>query len=150
MYSLALTWSDEWSDRLDPINRLVFSSSIGYCLERVEQYVPVPQRCFKCQKYVHHREASRGRQTCSKCGEKDPDHVVEDCLKEIRCPNCRQDHTAYARSCNVYKKEKEILEVEHKRNVTFWDAKKIVGNYMGESSYANVTQGAHRTNEDKK
>ena len=45
-------------------------------------------RCFKCQKYGHHREACRRRQICAKCGEKDPDHLEEDCLKEIRCANC--------------------------------------------------------------
>ena len=67
---------------------------IGYCLEKVEQYVPAPLRYFKCQKFRHHREACRGRQTCSKCGEKDPDHAEEDCLKEIRCANCQQDHPA--------------------------------------------------------
>ena len=33
---------------------------IGYCVEMVEQYVPAPQRCFKCQKYGHHREACGG------------------------------------------------------------------------------------------
>ena len=33
---------------------------IGYCLERVEQYVPAPLRCFKYQKFGHHREACRG------------------------------------------------------------------------------------------
>ena len=58
---------------------------IGYCLEIVEQYVPASLSCFKCQKFGHHREACRGRQTCSKCGKKDPDHAEEDCLKEIRC-----------------------------------------------------------------
>ena len=46
---------------------------------------------------------------CAKCGEKDPDHIEGDCLKEIRCANNWQDHPAYARSCDVYKKEKEIL-----------------------------------------
>ena len=75
--------------------------------KRVELYVRAPLRCFKCQKYGHHRETCRGRQTCAKCGEKDQDHVEEDCLKEISCANCRQDHPAYARSCVVYKKEKE-------------------------------------------
>ena len=43
--------------------------------------------------------------------------MVEDCLKEIKCSICQQDHSAYARSCDVYKKEKEIHEVKHKRNV---------------------------------
>ena len=88
---------------------------ISYCLERVEQYVPAPLRCFICQKFWHHREACRGRQTCSKCSEKDPDYAEEDCLKEIRCANCQQDHPAYARTCTVDQKEKEIIEVKHKR-----------------------------------
>ena len=123
---------------------------IGYCLERVEQYVPAPLRCFKCQKFGHHREACRGRQTCSKCGEKDPDHAEEDCLKETRCANCQLDHLAYARTCTVYQKEKEIIEVKHKRNVSFLKARRIVGSYMGESSYASVARKADRTNDDSK
>ena len=65
--------------------------------------------------------------TGAKCMEKNPDHMKEDCLKEIECANCRQDHPAYARSCDVYKKEKEILEVKHKRTVSFLEARKIVG-----------------------
>ena len=125
-------------------------AKIGYCLERVEQYVPAPLGCFKCQKFWHHREACRGRQTCSKCGEKDPDHAEEDCLKEIRCANCQQDHPAYARTCTVYQKEKEIIEVKHKRNVSFLEAWRIVGSYMEESSYATVARRADRTNDDTK
>ena len=120
---------------------------IGHCLERVEQYVPAPWRCFKCQKFGHHREACRGRQTCSKCSEKDPDHAEEDCLKETRCANCQQDHSAYARTCTVYQKEKEI-EVKIKRNVSFLEAWKIVGSYMEESSYAPVARKVDRTNDD--
>ena len=111
---------------------------MGYCLERVEQYVPVPLRCFKYQKYGHHREACRGRQTCAKCGEKDHDHVEEDYMKEITCANCRQDNPAYPRSWAVYQKEKEIIEVKHKRKVSFLKARRIVESYMGESSYASV------------
>ena len=30
---------------------------IGNCLERVEEYAPALLRCFKCQKFGHHREA---------------------------------------------------------------------------------------------
>ena len=99
---------------------------------RIEQYVPAPLRCFKCQKFGHHREACRGRQTCSKCGKKDPDHAEEDCLKETRCANCQLDHPVYARTCTVYQKEKEIIEVKHKRNVSFLGARRIIGSYMGE------------------
>ena len=70
----------------------------------------------------------------------------EDCLKEIT--NCLQDHLAYTRSCAVY--QKEITEVKHKRNVSFLEARSIVGSYMGESSYISVARRADRTNDDNK
>ena len=76
--------------------------------------------------------------------------MEEYCLKEIRCTNCQQDHPADARSCIVYKKEKEIIEVKNMRNVSFLEARRIVRSYMGESSYASVAQRADRTNEDNK
>ena len=34
---------------------------IGYCFQKVEQYVPLPLRCFKCQKYEQHRNACQER-----------------------------------------------------------------------------------------
>ena len=89
--------------------------------------------CFKCQKYGHHMKACRGQQTCAKCGEKDLDHMAEDCLKEIRCSNCQQGHPAYARSCDIDKKEKEILEVKPKTSVSFQKARKTEGFFMREN-----------------
>ena len=114
---------------------------IGYCLERVEQYVSALLKCFKCQKYGHHSEACRGRQTCAKCSENDPDHGREDFLKEIRCANCRQDHPTYSTSYVVYKERNEITEVKNKKNVFFLKARRIVENYMGENNYASVAGG---------
>ena len=127
------------SNQLHTLNEV----KIAYCLERVEQYVAAPLMCFKCKKYGYHREACWGRQTCAHCGEKNPDHAVEDRLKQIRSANCRQDHPAYARSCDVSKKEKEILEVKHKRKVSDLEAREIVGVNMGENSYTSVARRAY-------
>ena len=85
--------------------------------------------------------------TCAKCGEKDPDHMKEDCLKETRRANCRQNHPVYARSCEAYKK-KEILQLKHKRNVSFLEARKIVGTYMGENIYVSFTWTEDTINQD--
>ena len=60
--------------------------------------------------------------------------MEEDCLKEIRCPSCQPDHPANSRSWNKYKKEKEILEVKHKKNMPFLKTRKIVWSYMGENT----------------
>ena len=59
--------------------------------------------------------------------------MAKDCLKEIRCSNRQQGHPAYARSCDIDKKEKEILEVIPKMNVSFQKARKTVGSFMGEN-----------------
>ena len=48
------------------------------------------------------------------------------------------------------KKKKEIIEVKHKRNFSFLEARRIVGSYMGESSYTSVAQRVDRTNDDYK
>ena len=41
---------------------------IGYYLEKVEQYIPIPLRCFKCQKYGNYLERCRGHLTCGRWG----------------------------------------------------------------------------------
>ena len=46
-------------------------------------------------------------------------------------------------------KEKEILEVKHKKNVCFLEAKKIWGSYMGKRIYTSVARRAD-TPKDKK
>ena len=94
----------------------------------------------------HHGEACRVWPTCAKCREKDPNYMKEGCLKEIWGATCWQDHLAYARSCDVYKKEKEILEVKHWRNLSFLEAKKIVG----ENSFTSVSRRSDTINQENK
>ena len=53
---------------------------------------------------------------------KPAENDMEDCIKEMS-----KNHPAYTRSCDVYKKEKEILEVKHKRNVSFLETGKLLG-----------------------
>ena len=64
--------------------------------------------------------------------------------------NCRQNHSDYARSCKTYKKEKEIIEVKHKRSMSFQKSRKIVGTYMGENSYASVARREDTVNQDNR
>ena len=33
---------------------------IGYCIEKIEKCIPKVLRCFKCQKYGHHKQICRG------------------------------------------------------------------------------------------
>ena len=77
---------------------------VSRCLYNKSHY---HSAALKVKKYGLQREC----QTCAQCNEKDLDHIVEDCLKKIRYPYCRQDNKADSRSYNVYRKAKEILEV---------------------------------------
>ena len=86
---------------------------IGYTIERVEQYIPAPLRCFKYQKSGHHKKMCRGQQVCGKCGECDPDYIENEC-KNIKCANCYEEHPAFSRICGIYKKEKECLSSTQK------------------------------------
>ena len=45
---------------------------------------------------------------------------------------------------------KQFSLEKHKRNVSFLEARKIVGSYMGENSYASVARRPERTKEDNK
>ena len=60
----------------------------------------------KCQKYGHNTKVFRGRLTFTKCSEKDLDHLEEEWPNEKKCQDCRQDHQAYSRSCDIDKKRK--------------------------------------------
>lgn len=73
---------------------------VGYTMERVEQFVPNPLRCYKCQKYGHHEDTCRGREVCvgGKCGQKDPDPHMNECEFPNKCANCGGEHPVYARS----------------------------------------------------
>ena len=120
---------------------------IGYIIKRVEQYIPAPLRCFKCQKFGHQKEICRGGQVCGKCGKRDPDHMENEC-KSIKCANCHEEHPAFSRSCAIYKKEKEIMFNKHTKNIPFPEARKIVESYMGTKTYANVAQKVNQPHQD--
>ena len=71
---------------------------------------------------------------------KKTDNTEEECSNETQCLNRQQNYPTSSKSCDIYKRESEILKVKHKRNVTFLEARIIVGSYMGENTYASMTQ----------
>ena len=54
----------------------------------------------------------------------------------------RKNCPAFSRTCNIHNREKEITEVKYRRNIAFWEARKIVQCYMKDNTYANVKQNA--------
>lgn len=120
---------------------------IGYINEKVEPYIPSPLRCYKCQKYGHHREACRGHETCGKCGLREPSHTESECPNEAKCPNCLENHPAFSKTCKIYKKEKEITEMKYKENISFPEARKRVNSNKNINTYAEITKNPPQTNQ---
>ena len=45
---------------------------------------------------------------------KGPDHMEEDYPNEIKRPNCQENHPSFSKSCDIYKREMEIVETSIK------------------------------------
>ena len=80
---------------------------IGYINEKIEQYIPNPLRCFKCQKFGHHGSICNGHTICGKYRKREQNHTTIDCKFNI-CANCGEDHPSYTRTCPVWKKKKKF------------------------------------------
>ena len=73
---------------------------------------------------------------------------MENECKSIKCANCHEEHPVFSRSCAIYKKEKEIMLIQHTKNIPFSEARKIVESYMGTKTYANVAQKVNQPPRD--
>ena len=112
---------------------------LGYTMERVKQFIPNPLCCYNYQKYSHHEDNYRSRQVCGKCSQQDPDHHIDNCNNPYRCANCGGDHPIYARSCENWKLEKEILGIKHRNIISYNEAwKMIVGSKT--TTYSQAVQ----------
>ena len=111
----------------------------GYLKLPVRPYIPNPRRCFKCQRFGHASQSCRGQLTCARCGT--TGHSADDdCNAEVHCANCDGDHAAYSRSCTAWKKEKEIITIKFKHNISFREARHRVSPYFPRKSFAEVVQ----------
>ena len=111
---------------------------MGFERVKVQLYMPQPLRCFKCQRFGHHRENCKGDEVCDRCGQ--PDHNDSSCNNPVKCVNCCEKHTAFSKDCHVWQKEKEIQKVRTEQNISFPEAGKIVEgkNNIPTRSFASV------------
>ena len=95
---------------------------IGYKTYKAKPYVPLPTRCWRCQRFDHTESTCRGEITCPRCAER---HKFEDCPgTKICCANCKMQHSAAYRLCPEFLKRKEITELKTKYKITYSEAAK--------------------------
>jgi hypothetical protein len=69
---------------------------LAYIKTNVEDYVPNPLRCFKCQLFGHHKDRCSKAAVCSNCGQS---HSENPYPNPPFCINCKENHPASDRKC---------------------------------------------------
>lgn len=110
-------------------------------VERVRPYIPLPRRCFKCQKYGHSGAKCRKLvPVCTRCGgDVGEGHDPATCQLPISCVHCNEPHYVTSKTCPRYLMEKEVLTIKTKEHLTFSEARaKAILNIQPHASYASV------------
>ena len=114
------------------------SLKIFYRIVPVDMYVPNPQRCFNCQRFGHHESncpVDIGS-VCEKCGTGGHDHHTSSCKNKPKCVNCGKEHLSRSNTCEIWKKEKEIMKIKATKNVTYLEAKKLFETQSSELDFS--------------
>ena len=113
------------------------SIKIAYFNVPVEPYVPNPLRCFRCQRFGHHKDKCRCKPVCARCGGEG--HEADGCVKDPSCVNCKGNHFASDKNCPKWISEKEIQQLRFKNNIPYPEARKMVEARMPSGqSYASI------------
>ncbi|GFO24244.1 RNA-directed DNA polymerase from mobile element jockey [Plakobranchus ocellatus] len=108
-------------DSPKPPNRIC----AGYLTLDVRPYVPLPMRCYKCQRYGHGKDrCKKPAAVCVRFGK--GGHVERDCSADPHCVNCRGDHAASSKTCPKFLLEQGILRYKAENGGTFQQARKAV------------------------
>ena len=103
--------------------------TICYEIFPVEQYIPNPLRCSRCQQYGHHHTRCNPSKPpiCAVCGESGHSSTTETpCSKTPNCFHCKGSHTTYSKECPTWSQEKQIITLKTTLNIPFPEARKRV------------------------
>ena len=117
----------------------------GYLRLAVSQFFPNPLRCYKCQRFGHHKDKCRSDIACQICSE--VGHDTRECQKPPKCRNCEGSHSPNAKECPAWKKEKEIVKVKTENNISFPEARRRCEsrNVAGPVTYAQAAAATSAT-----
>lgn len=90
---------------------------------KVRPYISAVKQCFNCYSYGHTKaNCKRKKKICLICGEEY--HCV--CERAYSCINCKENHKANDKKCQIYIKNKEIMKTMVEKKIMIYEAKKEV------------------------
>lgn len=109
-----------------------------HCRFKVESFNPRPMQCWRCQRFGHRANNCKGKAICRNCGE---EHDTKECnATQYKCANCEGPHRAGHVTCMKYAEQCKITTIMRKKNMSFREASRMVGN-NGEKTYASSVAG---------
>ncbi|XP_072160212.1 uncharacterized protein [Bemisia tabaci] len=105
-----------------------------YFKAEVKLHIKPVTQCNNCMKFGHISKFCRGKKTCRLCGL--PSHENECAAKEnIECPNCKEAHAPTDVKCPERIKQAKINGIIAENNISYSEAKSIVGSYSDEYKF---------------
>lgn len=111
---------------------------IGYISVLTRPYYPRPLRCFNCLQFGHVGRECKAKKSCRKCGE---EYHGDVCENEENCVNCKGKHNALSNECEKFKMQVKITKMKVDKNISFWEAKKLIESEQTKS-YADQVKNA--------
>lgn len=139
------------ADTVEPTNTFVLTFNTptppkdiraAYMKIDVEPYIPNPLRCFKCQRFGHGKSSCNRNAVCARCGLEG--HEDSGCQATHHCANCSGNHPAYSRECPTWCIQRDITKVKTEKNISFFEARKIVEKQTITSSSVSSAPGGRR------
>ena len=88
----------------------------------VKPYKPKPLQCFNCFGYGHSSRVCLKQKLCGSCSLQEHG----DCSRTVKCINCKKDHNARDKNCQLYKSEEEAVLKSHADHISIGHAKKLL------------------------
>ena len=121
---------------------------------KVSVFIGSPWQCYRCQGFGHNAQHCRYKPRCLVCA---GPHQLRECDKRtannritnVKCSNCKGDHTANYGGCPFYKDAKEVEKLRVNNKVSYRDAVKLLkdvkGNQNNDSVQGRVSQKSAST-----
>ncbi|GFV48866.1 uncharacterized protein TNCV_1043161 [Trichonephila clavipes] len=89
------------------------------------------------QRFGYSQTSCRGQLTCSRCAS--VGHSSTDCTLEPKSVNCTQCHPSDSKLCPKWKLEKQIQEIKTNKNISYFEARKLIVPQPSQT-YAQITK----------